>query len=196
MSKFISKKYSIHYILFINGAVILALEILGVRILAPFVGTTITVWSAVIGVILFASSFGYYIGGYIADKKISRKILATISFEAGFFILLILPLKDSVHVLVNSSNYGLSGLIAAIYLLALPTFFLSMTTTYAIRLATKNIDSVASVSGLLYGIGTIGSILGIILVSFFLIPNYGNTTIVIILSLASLVNSVISLRSA
>jgi hypothetical protein len=43
---------------FITGAVVMALEILGSRLLAPVFGNSLFVWGALIGVILAAMSSG------------------------------------------------------------------------------------------------------------------------------------------
>lgn len=195
MRKYLSRKYGIQQILFINGAIILALELLGTHILAPFVGTTIAVWSAVIGVILLASSIGYYIGGLLADRRLSNKILGTLSFEAGLFIILILPLKSSLPSFAASSlAYSTSGLLAALLLFALPTIFLSMVTTYAIRLKVKNLEMIAATNGKLYGVSTAGSLAGVFFISFFFIPNFNVSTILVLLGCFSFLNTAISMR--
>ncbi|MGH7473311.1 MAG: fused MFS/spermidine synthase, partial [Candidatus Methylomirabilales bacterium] len=54
---------------FITGAVVMALEILGSRLLAPMFGNSLFVWGALIGVILAAMSSGYATGGWLADRR-------------------------------------------------------------------------------------------------------------------------------
>ena len=54
---------------FICGAVVMSLEILGSRLLAPFFGNTIFVWGSLIGVVLASLSLGYFLGGRIADIR-------------------------------------------------------------------------------------------------------------------------------
>ncbi|HYA02935.1 MAG TPA: fused MFS/spermidine synthase, partial [Syntrophobacteria bacterium] len=56
-------------IVFICGAVVMILEMVGSRILAPYLGTSIVIWTSLIGVILGCLSLGYWWGGRIADKK-------------------------------------------------------------------------------------------------------------------------------
>ncbi len=63
------RKYYIYFTVFIAGAVILVLEILGTRIVAPFYGTTIYVWSSLISVTLLALTAGYFAGGWLSDRR-------------------------------------------------------------------------------------------------------------------------------
>jgi hypothetical protein len=58
----------LYSVVFISGAAVLAIEILGTRILAPFYGVSLFLWSALIAVTLAALSVGYAVGGRLADK--------------------------------------------------------------------------------------------------------------------------------
>ena len=60
---------------FITGAVVMALEILGSRLLAPVFGSSLFVWGALIGVILAAMSSGYAFGGWISDRRPGGQVL-------------------------------------------------------------------------------------------------------------------------
>ena len=51
----------------ITGAVILIVEILGAKLLSPYLGTSHFVWTSQIAVTLVALSFGYYAGGWLVD---------------------------------------------------------------------------------------------------------------------------------
>src|SRR5438094_9196724 len=63
---------------FISGAVVMALEILGSRLLAPVFGNSLFVWGALIGVILAAMSSGYATGAWLADRLSSSRALAVL----------------------------------------------------------------------------------------------------------------------
>ena len=54
---------------FLSGAVLLGLELVASRVLAPFFGNSIFVWGALIGVVLAGLSIGYWIGGVLADRS-------------------------------------------------------------------------------------------------------------------------------
>ena len=54
---------------FVCGAVVMIYEIIGSRIVSPFIGTSTYVWTSLIGVILGSLSLGYWLGGRVADKR-------------------------------------------------------------------------------------------------------------------------------
>ncbi|SVD47486.1 uncharacterized protein METZ01_LOCUS400340, partial [marine metagenome] len=53
----------------VTGAGILIVEILGAKMLSPFLGTSHFVWTAQIAVTLVALSAGYYTGGWLVDQS-------------------------------------------------------------------------------------------------------------------------------
>ncbi len=53
---------------FLTGAAIMMIEVLGTRILGPFYGVSLFVWSSLISVTLIALALGYYLGGIAADR--------------------------------------------------------------------------------------------------------------------------------
>src|SRR5437667_176932 len=68
---------------FITGAVVMALEILGSRLLAPMFGNSLFVWGALIGVILAAMSSGYATGGWLADRRPAGAVVAGLLLASG-----------------------------------------------------------------------------------------------------------------
>src|SRR6476661_9450732 len=79
---------------FVCGAVVMIYEIIGSRIVAPFIGTSTYVWTSLIGVILAALSLGYWLGGRIADRRPNISILASAIFAAGGLITVTVLVKD------------------------------------------------------------------------------------------------------
>ncbi len=166
-------------IVFIAGFAILSLEILGFRILVPFTGATTPVWASVISVTLLGSVLGYYIGGAFADRAQNKNILASLVFGAGLLFLAILPARAVVRVIVSFvGSYSASALLASLALFLFPILGLSSMITYAIRCSLFNIETVARVHGDLYTIATIGSIAGVFVTSYVLIPNFTISSII------------------
>ena len=71
---------------FICGAVVMIFETTGSRVLGPYFGTSIIIWTGLIGIILGSLSFGYYLGGKIADKKPDYQILSLVIFLSAISI--------------------------------------------------------------------------------------------------------------
>ena len=53
---------------FLTGASVMVIELLGTRMIAPFYGTSLYVWSSLISVTMIALALGYFVGGRWADR--------------------------------------------------------------------------------------------------------------------------------
>ena len=78
-------------LIFVSGAVLMALEIAGSRVLAPFFGSSVFVWGSLIGIFLGAMSGGYWLGGWLSERWPRQVLLNALLAAAGAFTLL-LPL--------------------------------------------------------------------------------------------------------
>ncbi|MBR9699832.1 hypothetical protein GOV09_05220 [Candidatus Woesearchaeota archaeon] len=178
---------------FITGTVLMALEMIGARMLAPYFGNSIYVWGNLIGVILIALSIGYYLGGKLADKQKDAKMLYYIILGTALYILATLffykPFLESLDV---GLFYG--SILATFTLFALPMFLLSTVTPYIIKLIAKR-DKIGTTVGSVTAISTIGNIIGVYLGSFVLIPSIGVRLSLQVLFLALLAISIIALST-
>ncbi len=68
----VSLRRYLYFTAAITGAAILIVEILGARMLSPYVGTSHFVWTAQIMVTLAALAAGYYAGGRLVDLSPKR----------------------------------------------------------------------------------------------------------------------------
>ena len=161
---------------FACGALVMMYEIIGSRIVSPFIGTSTYVWTSLIGVILASLSLGYWLGGRLADKKPDVKILATVIFLAGGAVSLTILLKNIVLEKIASAPVGLEikSVIAAILLFALASVLLGFVTPYAVKLKMSALADSGKTVGRLYALSTIGSIVGTFAAGFFLIPFLGS----------------------
>ncbi|MDQ7829600.1 MAG: fused MFS/spermidine synthase [Armatimonadota bacterium] len=166
-------------VVFGAGAVLMGLEIVGSRVLAPFFGSSVYVWGSLISIFLAALSAGYYLGGVLADRRPSPGVLALALLSAGGLILLLPVLAPPVLEAFADRDLGprLSPLLASILLFAPPGVLLGMTSPFAVKLAATDLATVGNVAGVLYAISTAGSIAGTLLTAFFLIPTFGVRTI-------------------
>jgi len=174
----------LYLIVFFTGAIVMVLELIGSRILAPKLGTSIFVWTSLIGIILGAMSLGYYLGGKLADKDPKMKTLSIIIFISGIFVFLIVILKS--YVLETSVVFGLrlGSIYSSIILFAVPGILLGSVSPYAVRLSMENVEKSGKTVGNLYAISTFGSIVGTFFSGFYLIPSFGSTNILYGLSLS------------
>ena len=173
---FVSSRFakSLAVLVFVAGTASMSLEFTASRILIPIFGSSIYTWGSLIGVILAGLSLGYHIGGKLADKNPNFLKLCLVIFSAGLYIIFIPfiapTLTSSFVQFVSDSRYA--SLFAVFTLLMLPTFLLGIVSPYAIKLATRRLTELGNVSGNLYSLSTIGSIVGTFLTVFVLIPTF------------------------
>jgi predicted membrane-bound spermidine synthase len=175
----------------IGGAVVMAIELLGARVLAPYYGTSVYVWASVISVTLFALSLGYWLGGKIIDKFPSVTTLANILGISGLFLLFLPILSNSFLKLFDRFEIILGALMSSFTILIFPLTLLGMIVPILIRLQSYNIEKSGSVAGKLMAISTAGSILGTLLAGLIFIPFVGISKSFIILSICIFVLSII-----
>jgi spermidine synthase len=178
------QSYILDIVVFISGAVVMILELTGSRILAPFIGNSLPVWSGLIGIILGSLSLGYLIGGRLADKKPSYTTLSIILFFSSFALFSI-PLLSKVVLPILTTLFvdvRVNVTVASLLLFALPSVLLGMVAPYAIRLRLENIATSGTTAGRLYALSTVGSIVGTFLAGFFLIAFLGSQTIMYLLA--------------
>ena len=183
--KFFMKRFTLEIVVFICGAVVMAYEIIGSRMLGPYVGTSMVVWTSIIGVILLSLSVGYYWGGRIADQKPRADVLSMYIFLAGLFIILSTLLKDYLLTFLMNTlkNVNVVSVVSSLLLFAFPALMLGMVSPYAARIKIKSVEKSGSTVGNLYAISTVGSILGVFLAGFYFIPNFKITSILLILAI-------------
>jgi spermidine synthase len=171
------KRFALELTVFICGALVMVYEIIGSRIVSPFIGTSTYVWTSLIGVILASLSAGYWIGGRVADKKPDIKILASAIFMAGGAVSLTILLKDMILSMIGAASIGLGlkSVVAALFLFAPASMLLGFVTPFAVKLRMSALADSGKTVGRLYALSTIGSITGTFAAGFFLIPFVGST---------------------
>jgi len=169
---------------FLCGAMVMVLEMTGSRVLAPYLGTSLIVWTSLIGIVLASLSFGYWYGGIVADKHPNVSLLARIIFGAGLFIAGIgffYPWILSFLTAGKTNLYALA-MMCSFVLFAVPGAFLGMVSPFVVRLAVQDVGSTGTIVGRLYALSSIGSILGTFLGGFILISIFKVGTILFLIA--------------
>lgn len=165
-----------------GGGAVMILELLGTRIIAPFYGVSLYVWSSLIAVTMTALAGGYYLGGFLADRY-PRIRLAHIFTLASLTTVLIPFISGPVMQLTNPLGIRVGAFVSALLLFSLPLTALAMVGPIAIKLATQDLRGVGRSVGLVYAISTLGSVVATLLLGFYLLPLFGTRTIIFALSL-------------
>ena len=165
--------FPLYVIVFVSGAVVLAIEIVGTRVLGPFYGVSLFLWSALITVTLAALSLGYALGGRWADRGPRYGRLGMILGLAGIWILATIWLKRPIISLVVPLGLRGAVLAAATLLFFPPLALLGMVSPYAIRLRAQHLGEVGRTAGNIYAVSTVASVVGALATGFYLIPALG-----------------------
>lgn len=166
-------------IAFCCGALVMVLEMVGARVLAPHVGTSAVVWTSLIGVVLACLALGAWLGGRLADRHLSRRGLALILLGASLGS----ALAAGTHRLVGGAlsaaitDIHLAAMACALGILALPALCCGMISPYIIRLRIRDVATSGATVGRLYALSTAGSIAGTFLGGFVLISFFASGTI-------------------
>lgn len=183
---------------FSSGFIIMAVELLGGRILAPYFGSSVYVWGSIITVFMLALSLGYLIGGRLSLHRPS------LSRHSGFFVaaaLTLLPLilwaepvMERVFLAVQDPRYG--SLLVSMLLFFVPTVILGMISPYSVRLLVVDSHHSGRVAGSLYFVSTLGSALGTLGTSFYFVLWFDVNQILWALAAALLLCGLIALLAA
>jgi len=166
--------YSFFLILaFLEGGSVMAAELFGAKILAPFFGTSIYVWACVLAVSLGGLAAGYYFGGITSVKHDNKKLLFYVFLLAGSFML-IMP-YSSKFILEKTLDFSVfwGSLISLTFYLFPVLFFFGVTSPVIINLLSENNHLAGKNSGRVYGISTVGGIIITLLCGFWIIPVFG-----------------------
>ena len=160
---------------FLSGGVLLGIEIVASRVLAPSFGSSLYVWGSLIGVVLTGLAIGYWAGGALSDRYPTPYLL-TGTLALGASLVLLIPVLDGwVIDRVVSWDPGprLDPLLASIALFAPVSIVLAAATPIAVRLAARSLDRLGRTAGRLFSVSTAGSIVGTFVTAFWLVPELG-----------------------
>jgi spermidine synthase len=159
----------------ITGGAVMMLELLGTRVIGPFYGVSMFVWSSLISVTLISLAVGYFVGGRLADR--GRLDLSVILAVAGLATAAVPLLRVPVLTLTNPLGLRAGAFLSALLLFFVPLTVLAMVGPYAVKTLAVRHDKVGSVSGAVMAISTAGSVAGTLLLGFFLLPLAGTRAI-------------------
>src|SRR5439155_25859792 len=96
----------LNFVVFISGAVLMSLEIVGSRVLAPNFGSSIFVWGSLISVVMAALSIGYYWRGWISAREPSYGKLLLLLMITGTLIIFLPLIYAAVNDWIAGIDFG------------------------------------------------------------------------------------------
>lgn len=175
-------KYNTRYlylVVFTAGMTTLAVELSASRLLGSVFGTSNLIWANVIGLILLYLTAGYFIGGRWADRSPHHTTLYKIIMW-GAFLSALIPLVSrpllraaAVAFVEAEVSLALGSFLVVMVLFAAPITLLGCVSPFAIRLGVSNVADSGRISGQIYAVSTVGSLIGTFLPTLLLIPELG-----------------------
>lgn len=167
---------------FLCGMTVMAVELTCSRLLAPYFSSSSIVWTVIIGLIMISLSLGNIIGGRSADKHrdlgrlyfliwLASLWIAAIPFLGKYVIagvtgILMFTLPGSALVVTGSA-------ICCLVIFSFPMVLMGTCSPYLVKLAVTDMENNGRITGQIYAMNTIGSILGTFIPTFLTIPLLG-----------------------
>lgn len=175
-------------LVFGSSAAVLVVELVALRLLAPYLGLTLETSTLVIGIALAAIALGSWAGGHAADRVEPRRTLGPLLAISGVVVALTPFLVRGAAEVDRMS--GLLLLVAAATILV-PGTLLSAVTPMVVKLKLTDLGQTGTIVGRLSGIGTVGAIVGTVLTGFVLVSVVRVSTILVSLGIALVVAAIV-----
>ena len=178
-------------LIFVNGILSMGFQIVAARELAPYFGASIIVWSFLISTFLIAFSAGSFFGGAVSTRPRRVISMAWWSVSAltvlGFAVnaLARRPILRTIETGVESIYVGLGVACAALFLV--PVLALTSLTPICVEFVSqwKSTERSGRAAGLVYGVSTLGNIVGVMLTALVLVPHFSLSTILYLWTVAA-----------
>ena len=156
-------------LVFLASGAVLVLEILGIRLLAPYVGLTLETTTTVIGTVLLGIAAGAALGGRIADQVEDRRLVPALLVAGGLLAITTVPL---LRVLggVLAGGGDVAALVLALVALFPSATVLSGVTPAIAKLEVRDLETTGSVIGRLSAWATAGALVGTFATGFLIVP--------------------------
>ena len=186
-------------IIFVTGGAILALELLASRIMTPYFGVSLYIWSGILSITLVSLALGYWAGGKLASGKKSAA-----QPEKLAFLFTLMPAVAALAIVAACLIYPylfhqlarldlvLGAFIACLVLLFVPLLAASamnpLLVAILLRQSAARGELADAGAGRVFFVSTIGSVAGVLATAFGLIPYLSNfaATLVVAVILAAL----------
>ncbi len=169
-------KRTVYLYAVLEGATVMAVELMAARMLAPWFGSSLYVWSIVMACTLTGLAFGYFAGGIIPAKYAPLNALRWALLAASVFLLLMHATSQQLTIIMAAMPIKTSAILVSILLIIPPLVFLGMVPTLLIRHVAASTHDAGSVTGNIFTISSASGIVALFVTGFYVIPQYGLTT--------------------
>ncbi len=173
-------------LIFITGAITLSLEVLASRIMTPYFGVSLYIWAGILSITLIFLALGYQLGGQISrgrDREALQFLMLAAPLAGALSIGLATAIYPAIFPLLTALNLVIASFLAGTILLALPLMVLSAMNPLLIAYGRDARATGDGGAGRIFFISTVGSVAGVLLTAFLIIPRFTNFRALLWLSL-------------
>ena len=159
---------------FVEGFAVMAVEMLSVRIISPFYGSTHLLWTSVLAVTLLGLAIGYFWGGQLANgKEPPSKILLHTLVTASILIMGMSYYAEIIMIYFFDYGFLTAIILSPLFIVLLPLIMLGSTSPVIIKASKSAFESSGKISGIIFTVSTTGGIIAAFLLGLLIIPNWG-----------------------
>lgn len=163
----------LYLVSFFEGGALMAVELLGAKMIAPYYGTSLYVWAAVLACTLGGLALGYLAGGILSNKYKGEKVLYTIVALSALFTFLLPATGKFIMEATLDLSLKTGITISAFILLTPPVFLFGTVSPIIINLLSTSASRIGKAAGTVYAVSTLGGIAATFLTGFYLAPFVG-----------------------
>jgi predicted membrane-bound spermidine synthase len=163
----------IYLVSFLEGAALMAAEIISAKLMAPFYGSSLIVWTSVFTVTLLGLAVGYFLGAKISTTNQLVKKLFMILILSLVLFAFMRPVSQSIMSLTLSLSLELGSLVSVFTILFPLLVCFGIVSPVVIKILSETSSQAGEKSGKVYTISTVGGILATILFGLYIVPDLG-----------------------
>lgn len=166
-------RWHLYLISFVEGGSLMAVELLGAKLVTPHYGNSIYVWAAALGFTLLGLMAGYFLGGYISERFPRPKVLFGVVLASGILVALLPFTAKLIIALTSGMGFKAAIMLSEFVILIPPVLLFGVVSPVIIRLITERVEDVGNSAGTIYAISTGGGVLLNFAMGLYLIPFIG-----------------------
>ncbi len=168
-------KPSVYLYAVLEGATVMAIELMAARMLAPWFGSSLYVWTVVMACTLTGLATGYFAGGIVPDKYAPLNALRWALLAASIFLILMHFTSQQLTIMMQAMPIKSSVIFVSALLIIPPLLFMGIAPTLLIRHISSITRSPGAVTGRIFTISSVSGIIALFITGFYIIPQFGLT---------------------
>lgn len=162
-------------IAFLEGALVMIIELVGAKLIAPYFGSSIVTWTCILCTVVLALAIGYFLGAMLSKANQLDRVLLKI-LNLSFVVISFIPIIAHYLGGVMNEKSAYMGIITmSLSLLLIPNVLLGTISPILIELLNRRnkTNTAGKNSGRIFSISTFGGIVATLSYGFFIIPEFG-----------------------